>query len=285
MLINDRKKIEDTIYVFDKNFNKNFVKKISKNSICFQNNFKFFLLRKLYIIYLYIVLLAASLFNKVCIYGHDHIYESRIFFWYGLKKYPFYLLEDGTANYYTEEEVLTRSMSFGYKILGFSNRISNIVLTSNNRVDNNIQSKVIRENLLDLWNNKDKGFQEYVCSIYNIDKIKICKYKKCLVTQCFSRNEEMTDNEQILLYRKILENYSPYDIFIKPHPLDIIKYEEYFSEYCIIDKDIPCELLLILFDNLEEIITVNSSVALFCKNSNITVSSYNFEGELYDKVF
>lgn len=66
-----------------------------------------------------------------------------------------------------------------------------------------------------------------------------------LVTQPLSQDGILSSQEiQIEMYKKIIEQYGIGHVFIKPHPRENIDYEQYFSDCTIIKfKNVPIEIL------------------------------------------
>ena len=117
----------------------------------------------------------------------------------------------------------------------------------------------------ELWNKSTKEKQQYIYEIFGISQKDIeglQKKKIILLTQAFSDDKMMTEDEQIELYRKILQNYSAKDVVIKPHPRDFINYKKAFPNVMYFDKVVPMQILKVWGVDFEVIATVTSSSAL-----------------------
>ena len=64
------------------------------------------------------------------------------------------------------------------------------------------------------------------------------------VTEPLYTVEAMSCYQQIELTKKILRNYDEDKIIIKPHPADIIEYENFFPKCEVIRENFPFELLV-----------------------------------------
>lgn len=82
------------------------------------------------------------------------------------------------------------------------------------------------------------------------------------MTQAFSDDHFVTEEEQVEIYRKILSNYDEDDVVIKPHPRDKIDYRKYFPKVMYFDKTVAMQFLAILGIKFERVVTVSSSAAL-----------------------
>ena len=117
----------------------------------------------------------------------------------------------------------------------------------------------------ELWDKSSKEKQQYIYKIFGISQkdIEMLQKKKIiLLTQAFSDDKMMTENEQIELYRKILQNYSAEEVVIKPHPRDFINYKEAFPHVMYFDKVVPMQILKVWGADFDVIATVTSSSAL-----------------------
>ena len=279
MLTNDNKR-KKSVFIFDVTFDENFVRYFSKFYQCYHFKYKNRFSKLLQTILLFMYFCFFKIFNKILvIYGQDHVDAAKIFFSKIFTKWKFYLLEDGAGNYVNIEEIKKHSKNYNYLVMGFNNRIEKIILTTTLKVDRYIRNKVVRVNLLKLWEKKSLKEKNIIKILYNLNDYDLSNYKNCIITQPFARNGMMTYQEQLDLYRKIFYRYSPKNTFIKVHPLDDFLYNIYFPEYYIINGNIPMELLLLMNLSITKIITVNSSVTNF-NRKNITVEYFDFDGNV-----
>lgn len=91
--------------------------------------------------------------------------------------------------------------------------------------------------------------------------------KILLLTQPFSEDTLMTEEEKIKIYRDIQESRKGNTFIIKSHPREQTDYKKYFPEVYIMPKDFPAELFLFVDAKLKEVITVFSTAALNLKEN------------------
>lgn len=234
---------------------------------------------KLYIIFK--MKMYQKKYKNIEIYGHDHIEETQIFWSKFFDKNPFYLLEDGIANYRNLELVVKHSKGFNHLLMGYSERIKKIYLTGQTKIPNDIAHKVELIDICKEWNGKTKEEQKDILDLFNISIYDIEKVETrpiWLLTQNFFGCGILSREEQIKLYTIILENYNYKDIIIKRHPLDDIDYTKYFQGVYVIEKAIPFEIFVLILNNIKKVITINSS-GVSILDKKIEREYYNFKGE------
>lgn len=129
-----------------------------------------------------------------------------------------------------------------------------------------LQDKV--HHVIDLQKAWDESSQEkkaLILSIFDISQeflSQIQTKKIILLTQAFSDDHFVTEEEQVEIYRKILSNYKEEDVVIKPHPRDKIDYCKYFPKVMYFDKTVAMQFLAILGVKFDRVVTVSSSSAL-----------------------
>ena len=85
-------------------------------------------------------------------------------------------------------------------------------------------------------------------NIINDDKSKQ-KKKMLLITQCLYPIDVPTLERECEIYRRIVDEYiDDYQIYLKPHPRDLLNYEEYFKECIILKQYYPIEILNLIND-------------------------------------
>lgn len=153
---------------------------------------------------------------------------------------------------------------YGYPV-ATSNMVSD-VYTSSLADKDYLQGK--KQHVIDLskeWARSSLGKKQLILSIFDIspDLLEKMKAKKIvLLTQAFSADHFVTEEEQVDIYRKILSNYNPNDVIIKPHPRDKIDYKKFFPTITCFDKVVAMQFLAILGIKFERVVTVSSSSAL-----------------------
>lgn len=115
------------------------------------------------------------------------------------------------------------------------------------------------------WNNSPEGKKQLILSIFDIsnsDLEDIKKKKVMLLTQAFYDDKMVTEDEQIKIYRKILDNYDHNEVIIKAHPRDRLDYRKAFPDIMYFDKVVPLQFLSIIGIKFSHVATVSSSSAL-----------------------
>ena len=236
------------------------------------------------------LIIFIKTFNKrVENYGHP--FSTYSFMFYENKNSN--IIEDGLANY-------TRNICQPHKInkiidiilhifgiyflnecetYGSHKNIKNIYLTNEN---NNplIKDKVKIINITQLWNNLNFEEQNKILDIFNINFTNFnFKNKIALIlTEPFSQEEYMTLDEELRIYKNIIEKFKDMTILLKPHPRDLKNYNEIFPDIEIINNYFPIELITLININPTVVCSPISTALLNFKNSEI----YVYEGDLHD---
>ncbi|WP_407377395.1 polysialyltransferase family glycosyltransferase [Methanobrevibacter sp.] len=286
---------EDDIYIFTawfpKEISKN-VKHIQMPAVIFRGK-KFAELNSLSGIYKNIVgflgyfygylklriLLFIKTFNcDVEVYGHAQTPFSYMFF----ENENSNIIEDGMENYTAkicETHKINPLIDFILHICGiyFLNQcecygshknIKNVYLT--NEHDNPlIKDKVQIINIKERWNNLSKSEQEKLLEIFNvnIEGIDFNEKTALLLTQPLSESTSIniTEEEELNIYKEIMAKFSDYQIILKPHPRDTKDFEKLFPDVKIIDGSFPVEIMTM----------INIYPTVVC--SVVTTALYNFE--------
>ena len=113
------------------------------------------------------------------------------------------------------------------------------------------------------WDNASEEKKRYILDIFDVSSTEVTalQYKTHIIlTQPLSKDGYISEEEQIHIYRKIIEKYSSFSLVIKVHPRDTIDYRKYFSDIFIFDKPIPMQLLLLIGNlNFKKAITLFST--------------------------
>ena len=274
LLISSKEEILDTIYFFDKNIEESIRNKMPKVRFLkdnFKNRF---------------VLALSSFFNKFIypelknadIFGLD-------FRWNILRGHKMNYIEDAPMIFDIWEtgpmfqdylktkkgnilKKIIRRLLFG-DYYGFPVATSSMVsdiYTSFPAEKIYLQNKV--HHVVDLnkkWAETSLEKKDLILSIFDISQESLAKIqakKIILLTQAFSDDHFVTEEEQVEIYRKILSNYDEDDVVIKPHPRDKIDYRKYFPKVMYFDKTVAMQFLAILGIMFERVVTVSSSAAL-----------------------
>jgi len=278
LLMSSKEEILSTTYFFDKNIKKYLREKMPHTY--YIDDTKWYTQNK-WIHSLYSILMNRikypELFNSD-IYGLD-------FRWNLLRGHKVNYIEDGplvfdiweTGPMYEEYVRFRDSKSlkdnikkcvfgdyFGYPV-ATSNMVTDIYTTAS--VEKTyVEGK--KKHVVDLakaWRDSPQDKKDLILSIFDISNELLSKMqtkKIILLTQAFSDDKFVTDDEQIEIYRKILLNYDENDVIIKPHPRDNIDYVNSFHNVMLFDKAITMQFLAILGVTFERVVTVSSSSAL-----------------------
>jgi hypothetical protein len=149
---------------------------------------------------------------------------------------------------------------------GKSNQCKDIILTQESDVNFLNNKTVALINLEEIWKNSSKSKQELILSLFNLDlanPIFFCQKNIIVFTQPFYVDvPNFSEQEQIELYKEIVEQYDKNDVIIKVHPRDKINYQKHFSDIEIFDKPVPMQLLSILGVRFKKAVTIFSSSVL-----------------------
>lgn len=206
--------------------------------------------------------------KNILIYGQDHtIIGNKL-----LEVENFYLIEDGSMNYYfhknTQEKLFKKKFKHFMKrkeYLGVDSSVKKIYLTGIAPIPKEIAHKVEVINLKELWNKKTLEEQNEILDIFSFDlnvKEKIKERDLILFTQPLSEDKVITEKEKIEIYSKIIKKYPKDKLIIKTHPREKTNYKEIFKEYLILDNPFPFEILNLLDVKFNKAITLFSTAAL-----------------------
>lgn len=243
---------------------KNYIK-VKKNK-----NILEIIVKKILYFFYFKYLIKKFNINNIQIFGCDHINGAKFF----LKRYIFFLIEDGLTNY--KKNIYKRTLKnkiFSIPSFGMYKNVKKIYLTGLAPIPEEIKDKVEIINLKELWNKKTEEEKKEILDIFGFDEniiSKIKNKKNILFTQPLSEDRFISEEEKIELYKKIIFNYSEKDLVIKTHPREKTDYKKYFPEIEILNQSFPAELFDLLDIKFERAITIFSTAALnFSKNSKV----------------
>lgn len=214
-----------------------------------------------------------------------------------------YLLEDGCINYNKEmlekiintkeknnlktlrNKFLKRSKNY-YKPFGLSDKIEKIYLTGIAEIPEVIKNKVEVIDIKENWKNLSQEERTNILKIFNINSAVLEKLQKkedrvLLITQTFSEDKYVSEEEKINMYKEIIDMYPDQKVVIKPHPRELTNYKEVFPDIDIIEGKFPLEVLMLLGVEFKEVVTVYSTAALNFKG----ITNVNYLGtESYPKI-
>ena len=239
------------------------------------------------------ILLFIKTFNcDVEVYGHAQTPFSYMFF----ENENSNIIEDGMENYTAticKTHEINRPIDIILHICGFyflnqcecygsHKNIKNVYLT--NELNHPlIKDKVKKINIKELWNNLSKSEQEKLLKIFNvnIEGIDFTEKTVLLLTQPLSESASININqeEEMNIYKEIMEKFSDYQIIIKPHPSEKKDYEKIFPNIKIIDGGFPVEILTMININPTIVCSVATTALYNFEKSKI----YVYDGKINDK--
>lgn len=222
--------------------------------------------------------------GDVCIYGQDHIGIAQILWRNKLKDIPFVLLEDGVGNYckkHPMHKIPAHMNDEGY-FFGRNSRVHKVFLTGIWKIPNDVKGKVSVIDIKGSWENKSYEEKKFFLDLYFIDEAilnDIALKKICYLGQSFSNFEIISLEKELSAYRRILSNYNPSDLYIKPHPTGFnINYEKEFPGIYILMNPIPFEVLYFLTGAKLEVVASIESTAAMCVDESVEQHYYDMAG-------
>lgn len=227
--------------------------------------------------------------KKIKSYGHGHLVFS-----FPLYEYPnSAIIEDGIGNYadlpeYKEFPPIQKFLLakiFGkhirkiYDGFGTHPNVKEIYLTKEEGYSDLIKDKVVVKKLDKLMKSIDEDNKNKILKIFNADeimKLNIQKTDILLLTEPFTEGFELTIEEEIEIYKKMISKYDYNRIVIKPHPRETKDYSEYFPDIRVITTKFPLELFDLMGIEFQKILTIHSSAALNFKDVEVEF----YDGEL-----
>ena len=276
--------IENTLFIFSESMNNLVGDKFKCHKIILKGKKGSFFQKKKIEYENYKKLNTVLAKNKnIKVYLQDHLKEAEYF----LEKFNCYLLEDGTDSYnlikINRNQEKYKLQKYRIKPLrkllggslkrypryGFSDKVIGIYMNGIFEIPDKIQNKVIHLDIKGLFNKLSLEKKEKLLNIFNL-KLEILnkmENKILLLTQPFSEDTVMTEEEKIRIYKDIQESRKGSSFIIKSHPREQTDYQKYFPEVYIMPKNFPAELFLFVNTNLLEVITVFSTAALNLKEN------------------
>jgi len=149
---------------------------------------------------------------------------------------------------------------------GQSNQCENIILTKESDLKFLGNRQTTLFDLEKFWQNASKEKQELILNLFDLDLSEsfFSNPKNIIIfTQPFYVDiPGFSKQEQIDLYREVVEDYPQNEIVIKVHPRDKINYHTYFPDTEIFNKPIPMQLISLLGVRFEKAVTFSSSSVL-----------------------
>lgn len=115
---------------------------------------------------------------------------------------------------------------------------------------------------LKLLSRKDRN--KIVNLFWRLDRIKVDNNSVLLLTEHFANLSIMTWEEQIYLYKYLVDYFlSGYKLLIKTHPDDNMYYELFFENCNSIRTKFPAELLPYIFEGQPSVVATSSSTSIY----------------------
>lgn len=132
------------------------------------------------------------------------------------------------------------------------------------QIENYYNEKATDFDVIKYFINLSTVNQNQIKNFYTeINKIEIQKGSVLLLTQSFANLKILSFEEQVLIYQTLIDYFFyNYFIIIKPHPDDLLYYNELFVNCFTIKEKFPSEFLPVMFSNQPEIIATISSSAI-----------------------
>lgn len=209
--------------------------------------------------------------KDITYWGHDHLFYAPYFI-HGNK---YNAIEDGLLNYNPQPESSShpflKKMLFGGPLAIRQNYRFQQSTCEKEYLTGIIKdapcmksSKAIVKSLQQLWNEQEEIKKNIICSYYDLTSEEINKLKQynvVVLTQPFSEDRDLTEEEKIEMYRKQISTIGNRKIVIKPHPREVTNYNLYFPDTFVFNKKIPMELLNLLGVNFSVAYTICSTSA------------------------
>jgi hypothetical protein len=217
--------------------------------------------------------------RKCRIFGHDHLPYSPYII--GRRDYTY--IEDGprVLSVYFHEKLYHDQCTFWLKTQGLKKRGIHFFIGPLFRrpVANNAQCKALVltvdddvpwiagktkqfVSLDEVWHGMPEQKKRSITDIYDISEADVAILSKkthIILTQPFSIDGFISEQEQIKIYGDIIEQYELTCLVVKPHPRDRVDYTKYFPGIYVFDKIVPMQLLTLLGIRFKKAITIFSS--------------------------
>lgn len=237
--------------------------------------------KKVNILKLRIFIFLKTIFNRVEVYGNDHLVFSFPFFEYKNS----FVIEEGLGNY-ADNNPINKKISFFQRKKkeffgdhdqwnwrhGRHSNVKKIYLTGISQIPKNIESKAEIVNLNRLWNDKSVLEKKKILDIFEINEKTlnmITEESILFFTQPLSEDNRVTIKEEIDIYRKALKHYDSNQVIIKKHPREEKNYSEFFPNINVIEGKFPAELIKLLGIRVKKVSTIFSTAVFIFDEDNI----------------
>lgn len=284
LLISTMEEIKKTFFFFSSGIPEEIRSNFKQNSFYFDRNILSYKTYQRFCLEMRFLakLLWPFLRNKGLTYwGHSHLFYSCGI----IQNNKLNLIEDGVANYSrfnvsenirlkTLKERIFGSFYFSEEIWGLHKSCCSIYLTDLMEIDDLIKEKVIHIDVESMWNVSEEDKRIFISKIFNIDSSDLALFDDkvvVLLTQCFSEDGYCSEISKVKMYKDIIEKYcSGKKLVIKPHPRELTDYSVYFPDAIVFKKRLPMEVLLLMGAQVNNVVTINSSVSYLISKSKST---------------
>ncbi len=235
------------------------------------------------------ILLFFKTRNKeVAVYGHAQSPFSYMFYEFENSN----IIEDGLMNY-SREIVETHKINpivdkilhicgiyflNSSEALGSHKYIKHVYLT--NELNHHlVKDKVVTFDIEDKWANLPKEDKDKILNVFGLEPSIINNFTNnsvLILTQPYTEHLLLSHEEEIQIYKNMINKYNDKKIYIKPHPHDRKDYSKIFPDLNIFEKSFPIELLELIGFKPQIITTVISTAVLNFKHSKIDI----YDGDL-----
>lgn len=241
--------------------------------------------------------------NKGCkIAEFDKIYLACAHHSFGVyiaqQNIPYIFVEDGVGAL-SRPEVLHKveahreikdalSLEYGLYDGSSSNAVA-CIYNKNYQVEGFEHSdKYIHFDVYEALSEMDENDRRYLLKIFTkLSDIPCNKHSVLLLTEHFANLQIFSWDEQILLYQLLVDYFfEDYSLVFKPHPDDLMYYEELFPGSYIIKERFPAEILPFLFSQKPEVVATVSSTAIYTLKSCFdNTIEFNYDFSHYKRQF
>lgn len=207
-------------------------------------------------------------------FRHAEVFALDHAFYVFLRKKTYIQLDDGMGTYCHNPMQTDRSA----RLLGFSSDkqwgrskyCKGRFLSMEPPKDSYLREKPYKKfDLQTLWKEASAEKKQFIMEIFDVKQEDLdffAPFENILLTQCYSEDKTISEEEKIACYRRIVEAYhlEPGKTLIKTHPRELTDYEKLFPGFAVFTKKIPIELVVLNVSNAKKAITLTStSVFLF----------------------
>lgn len=272
LLLSSIEDVKSTYFFWRKGVSEEVKSFFSKQSATVPRNFPFF--QRLLWYYVIVPLKwPFVLKNNIDRFACDNLGFEFLF----IRRKKFTLLEDGLLSYVPyafkwkrNRFVKLKKILFGPLFVpktqvGDSETCKKIMLTGLKPAPIMDDPRTTANSLVSLWESSSLDKQSYIKKIFGISNRDLGAMKECnavLLTQPFSEDGEITENEKVELYKKMIANIGDdAKIVIKPHPRETTDYKKIFPDKICLRTKVPMQMFSFCGVHFRDVYTVCTSAA------------------------